>query len=90
VHTSARDMRDTDWSQILAPYDQLVCLDPSPVIALNPYYATRADLLRRLGRSQQSRATTCLGAIDDGRLRLIPIETNALVHEARARRAASR
>ncbi|HKS49361.1 MAG TPA: DUF6596 domain-containing protein [Amycolatopsis sp.] len=85
VHTSARDMRDTDWSQVLALYDQLVRLDPSPVIALNraialaeldgpdvalaavdrldhrlagyhAYHATRADLLRRLGRSQESRA----------------------------------
>jgi RNA polymerase sigma-70 factor, ECF subfamily len=85
VHTSARDMRDTDWSQVLALYDQLVRLDPSPIIALNraiavaeldgpevalatvdrlehrlagyhPYHATRADLLRRLGRSQESRA----------------------------------
>lgn len=85
VHTSARDMRDTDWSQVLALYDQLVRLDPSPIIALNraiavaefdgpevalaivdrlaealagyhAYHPTRADLLRRLGRSQQSRA----------------------------------
>lgn len=82
MHTSARDIRDTDWSQVLALYDQLVRLDPSPVIALNraialaeldgpevalaavnrlenrlaAYHATRADLLRRLGRSQQSRA----------------------------------
>ncbi len=85
VHTSARDMRDTDWSQILALYDQLVRLDPSPIIALNraiavaeldgpevalaavdrleprladyhSYHATRADLLRRLGRGQESRA----------------------------------
>jgi RNA polymerase sigma-70 factor (ECF subfamily) len=85
VHTSARDVRDTDWSQVVALYDQLVRVDPSPVIALNraiavaeldgpevalaavdrledtlagyhPYHATRADLLRRLGRSQQSRA----------------------------------
>jgi RNA polymerase sigma-70 factor (ECF subfamily) len=85
VYTSARDMRDTDWSQVLALYDQLVRLDPSPIIALNraiavaeldgpevglaavdrlehrlaayhAYHATRADLLRRLGRSQQSRA----------------------------------
>ncbi len=85
VHTSARDIRDTDWSQVVALYDQLVHLDPSPVIALNraiavaeldgpevalaavgrlepklagyhPYHATRADLLRRLGRSQESRA----------------------------------
>lgn len=85
VHTSARDFRDTDWSQILALYNQLVQLDQSPVVALNRavavaeldgpnvaladverlakqldgYYAfhgLRADLLRRLGRSQDSRA----------------------------------
>jgi RNA polymerase sigma-70 factor (ECF subfamily) len=85
VHTSARDLRDTDWSQVVALYDQLVRLDPSPVIALNraiavaeldgpevalaaldrigdplagyhAYHAARADLLRRLGRSQPSRA----------------------------------
>ncbi|MBD2898150.1 hypothetical protein amrb99_71170 [Actinomadura sp. RB99] len=35
VHTSARDVRDTDWSQVLALYDRLVRLDPSPIIALN-------------------------------------------------------
>ncbi|WP_214414184.1 RNA polymerase sigma factor [Sphaerisporangium fuscum] len=85
VHTSARDIRDTDWSQVLALYDQLVRLDPSPIIALNraialaeldgpevalaavdrledrlagyhAYHATRADLLRRLGRGRESRA----------------------------------
>jgi RNA polymerase sigma-70 factor (ECF subfamily) len=85
VHTSAPDMRDTDWSQIVALYDQLVRVDPSPIVALNraiavaeldgpevalaavdrledalagyhAYHATRADLLRRLGHSQQSRA----------------------------------
>jgi RNA polymerase sigma-70 factor, ECF subfamily len=85
VHTSARDVRDTDWSQIVALYDQLVRLDPSPIIALNraiavaeldgpevalaavdpledelagyhAYHATRADLLRRMGCSQKSRA----------------------------------
>jgi RNA polymerase sigma-70 factor (ECF subfamily) len=85
VHTSARDIRDTDWSQVLALYDRLVRLDPSPIVALNraiavaeldgpevalaavdrlehrlagyhPFHATRADLLRRLGRGQESRA----------------------------------
>ncbi|MEU6749985.1 DUF6596 domain-containing protein [Spirillospora sp. NPDC046719] len=85
VHTSARDVRDTDWSQVLALYDRLVRLDPSPIVVLNraiavaeldgpqvalaivdrledelagyhAYHATRADLLRRLGRSRQSRA----------------------------------
>jgi RNA polymerase sigma-70 factor (ECF subfamily) len=35
VHTSARDARDTDWSQVVALYDQLVRLDSSPVVALN-------------------------------------------------------
>jgi RNA polymerase sigma-70 factor, ECF subfamily len=85
VHTCARDVRDTDWSQVVALYDQLVHLDPSPIIALNRaiaiaeldgpevalaaidrladklagyhvYHAVRADLLRRVGSSQQSRA----------------------------------
>ncbi len=85
VHTSAREMRDTDWSQVVALYDQLVLLDPSPIVALNraiavgaldgpevalaavdrlddqlagyhAYHATRADLLRRLGRDEESRA----------------------------------
>jgi RNA polymerase sigma-70 factor (ECF subfamily) len=35
VHTSARDVRDTDWSQIVALYDQLARLDPAPIVALN-------------------------------------------------------
>jgi RNA polymerase sigma-70 factor, ECF subfamily len=35
VHTSARHARDTDWWQVVALYDQLVRLDPSPIIALN-------------------------------------------------------
>ena len=85
VHTSVPDVRDTDWSQVVALYDQLSRLDPSPIVALNravaiaeldgpevalatvdrleealagyhAFHATRADLLRRLGRSQESRA----------------------------------
>ncbi|GEK21414.1 RNA polymerase sigma factor [Cellulomonas xylanilytica] len=35
VHTDAADARDTDWSQVVALYDQLVRLDRSPVVALN-------------------------------------------------------
>lgn len=35
VHTSARDVRETDWSQVVALYDQLAVVDPSPVVALN-------------------------------------------------------
>jgi RNA polymerase sigma-70 factor (ECF subfamily) len=91
VHTSARDVRDTDWSQAVALYDQLAGIDPSPIVVLNravalaeldgpevalavvdkldpstgsghrldgyhAYHATRADLLRRLGRSAAARA----------------------------------
>jgi RNA polymerase sigma-70 factor, ECF subfamily len=83
VHTDARDVRDTDWSQVVALYDQLVVLDRSPIVRLNRaiaiaeldgpevalaevdglplegyhlFHATRAELLRRLGRSDQARA----------------------------------
>ena len=35
VHTSARDFHSTDWSQVLALYNQLVAVDPSPVVELN-------------------------------------------------------
>ncbi|MFD7074651.1 RNA polymerase sigma factor [Nocardioides sp. NPDC059952] len=86
VHTSVRDARDTDWSQIVALYDQMVRVDGSPIVRLNraiavaeldgpevalaeidrhlgsslddyhAFHATRADLLRRLGRSGDSRA----------------------------------
>ncbi|WP_151081979.1 RNA polymerase sigma factor [Nocardioides cynanchi] len=85
VHTSTPEARATDWGQIVALYDQLVRLDPSPIVALNravavaeldgpqvalasvdrlgasldgyhAYHVTRADLLRRLGRTAESRA----------------------------------
>ncbi|HEY1179551.1 MAG TPA: DUF6596 domain-containing protein [Phytomonospora sp.] len=82
VHTDAADVRDTDWSQVVALYDQLVRLDPSPIVRLNRaiaaaeldgpqvalaevdglplaeyhlFHATRAELLRRMGRSAESR-----------------------------------
>jgi RNA polymerase sigma-70 factor (ECF subfamily) len=82
VHTDAPTTSDTDWSQILALYDQLTQLDPSPIVALNravavaeidgpqvalaqvdqlpltgyhAWHATRADLMRRLGRSDEAR-----------------------------------
>jgi RNA polymerase sigma-70 factor (ECF subfamily) len=85
VHTSARAFADTDWTQVVALYDQLFRLDPSPIVALHrlvavaeiegpepalagverlegalagyhAYHATRADLLRRLGRGREARA----------------------------------
>jgi RNA polymerase sigma-70 factor (ECF subfamily) len=35
VHADAASIEDTDWSQILALYDHLLALTPTPVIALN-------------------------------------------------------
>jgi RNA polymerase sigma-70 factor, ECF subfamily len=35
VHTDAPTATDTDWSQVVALYDQLTRLDPSPIVALN-------------------------------------------------------
>lgn len=81
VHTDALDASLTDWGQVVALYDQLLALAPSPVVALNravavaeldgpqvalavvdeldltayaPWHATRADLLRRLGREDDA------------------------------------
>jgi RNA polymerase sigma-70 factor (ECF subfamily) len=80
VHT---DGPATDWTQVLALYDQLLALTPTPIVALNravavaevhgpaealaavdeldiPGYhllpAARADLLTRLGRTDEARA----------------------------------
>jgi RNA polymerase sigma-70 factor, ECF subfamily len=35
VHTDAASAEDTDWGQIVALYDQLYALTPTPVVALN-------------------------------------------------------
>jgi RNA polymerase sigma-70 factor, ECF subfamily len=35
VHTDARRAQDTDWRQVVALYDQLLALSPTPVVALN-------------------------------------------------------
>ena len=35
VHTDAPAASDTDWSQVVALYDQLTRIDPSPIVALN-------------------------------------------------------
>lgn len=35
VHTAAASAADTDWSQVLALYDRLAALDPSPIVRLN-------------------------------------------------------
>ena len=74
----------TDWAQVLALYDQLVAVTPTPVVALNRavavaeldgpaaglaivdtlseldgyqvFHSVRADLLRRLGRTDEAAA----------------------------------
>ena len=83
VHSDAATAAGTDWAQILALYDQLATVAPTPVVALNRcvavaevhgparaldladqlgldgyylYHATRADLLRRLGRQAEAAA----------------------------------
>jgi RNA polymerase sigma-70 factor, ECF subfamily len=81
VHADAVTVEQTDWLQIVALYDQLLGVAPTPVVALNraiavgevqgpaaalalvdelaldnyyPFHATRADLLRRLGRHREA------------------------------------
>jgi RNA polymerase sigma-70 factor (ECF subfamily) len=83
VHADAATVEEIDWSQIVALYDQLLAVAPTPVVALNraiaigevqgpaaalalvdeldldnyhPFHATRADLLRRLGRHTEAAA----------------------------------
>jgi RNA polymerase sigma-70 factor (ECF subfamily) len=83
VHADASTFEKTDWAQIVALYDQLLAVAPTPVVALNravaigeldgpsaalalveeleletyyPFHATRADLLRRLGRHTEAAA----------------------------------
>jgi RNA polymerase sigma-70 factor (ECF subfamily) len=85
VHTDAPSAAETDWTQIVALYDRLLRLDPSPIVRLNravalaeldgpgpalgeveplagaldgyhAFHVTRADLLRRLGRTNEARA----------------------------------
>ena len=81
VHTDAPTAAATDWSQVVALYDRLARIDPSPIVALNravavaevdgpevalaiverlplttyhAWHATRAALLRRLGRREEA------------------------------------
>jgi RNA polymerase sigma-70 factor (ECF subfamily) len=83
VHTDAPSAAGTDWSQILALYDQLLAIQPTAVVALNRAvavaevegpaaglaqvealgldewhrsHAVRADLLTRMGRSDEAAA----------------------------------
>jgi RNA polymerase sigma-70 factor (ECF subfamily) len=88
VHAEAESTAATDWRQIVALYNQLVRIQPSPVVQLNRAvaiamcdgpeaglthidallehgelanyylaYSARADLYRRLGRTDEARAS---------------------------------
>jgi RNA polymerase sigma-70 factor, ECF subfamily len=84
VHSDAATAARTDWGQVLALYDQLLAIAPSPVVALNRavalaeaegatpalalvdtldldayhlFHATRAELLARLDRFTDARAS---------------------------------
>jgi RNA polymerase sigma-70 factor (ECF subfamily) len=81
VHSDAPTVADTDWQQVVALYNHLYALAPTPVVAMNRaiavaevdgpepalealdslplenyylFHATRADLLERLGRYEDS------------------------------------
>ena len=81
VHADAPTFDETDWPQIVALYDQLLAISPTPIVALNravaigevqgpavalalvdgldldtyyAFHATRADLLRRMGRLDEA------------------------------------
>jgi RNA polymerase sigma factor (sigma-70 family) len=85
VHCESPSWEETDWKQLLALYDMLVAIDPSPVVQLNRavvlshtsgpaealeevdslagelgryhlFHATRASLLRELGRDGEAAA----------------------------------
>ena len=101
VHSDAGSAEATDWSQIVALYDQFYSQRPNAVVAMNraiaigelrgpadgvaaldaidsdqvheyqPYYAARADLLARAGRTNDA-----VAAYD----RAIELTTNAAEH----------
>ena len=89
VHADATSFDATDWSQILALYDQLLAMTPTSVVAMNRaialaevrgpqpaldildgldlagyhlFHSARADLLRRLGRHDESNEAYALAA----------------------------
>jgi RNA polymerase sigma-70 factor (ECF subfamily) len=109
VHADAATLEQTDWSQIVALYDHLLAVAPTPVVALNraiaigevqgpaealtlvdelsldnyhSFHATRADLLRRLGRTREATAAYERAA----NLAPTEAERNFLRHGGRASR----
>ena len=69
VHSDAASAAETDWGQILALYDQLLALDPSPIVALN----------RAVAVAEVQGAEAGLTALDG-----LPLEAYYLFHAVRA------
>ncbi len=69
VHSDAPTADDTDWRQIVALYDQLAALDPSPIVALN----------RAVAVAEIDGAAIGLALVDE-----LPLERYHLWHVTRA------
>jgi RNA polymerase sigma-70 factor (ECF subfamily) len=69
VHTDAPNADATDWSQVLALYDQLTVYDRSPVVLLN----------RAVALAEVEGVDAALASIDD-----LPLESYYLLHAVRA------
>jgi RNA polymerase sigma-70 factor (ECF subfamily) len=69
VHSDAATAGDTDWGQILALYDQLLVIAPSPVAALN----------RAVAVAEVDGPQAALGVLGD-----LPLERYHLFHAIRA------
>ncbi len=69
VHSDAATAAATDWRQILALYDQLLAVAPSPVAALN----------RAVAVAEVNGPQAALGVLDD-----LPLERYHLCHAIRA------
>jgi RNA polymerase sigma-70 factor (ECF subfamily) len=69
VHSDAARAEETDWRQILTLYDQLLALEPSPVVALN----------RAVALAEVEGPEAGLRAVAD-----IPLERYHLLHAVRA------
>jgi RNA polymerase sigma-70 factor, ECF subfamily len=69
VHSDAAGPADTDWSQIVALYDRLTALTPSPVVALN----------RAVAVGELEGPDVAMGLLDE-----IELEQSHLLHAARA------
>jgi RNA polymerase sigma-70 factor, ECF subfamily len=69
VHTDAASAEETDWSQIVALYDQLIAIAPTPVVALN----------RAIAVGEVEGAAAALALVDE-----LELENYYSFHAARA------